>query len=96
MMELYSVIKRPLITEKSTILREQDNAYVFEIDRSATKIDVRRAVEKIFKVRVADVRTVNMRGKTKRRGRIVGRRNHWKKAIVTLAPGNTIELFEGV
>ncbi|MDD5475654.1 MAG: 50S ribosomal protein L23 [Syntrophales bacterium] len=94
-MELYSVLKRPLITEKSTILREGANAYVFEIERSATKVDVRRAVEKIFKVVVTDVRTVNMRGKKKRHGRIIGRRNHWKKAIVTLAPGNSIEIFEG-
>ncbi len=95
-MELYDVIKRPLITEKSTILREEGNAYVFMIDRKATKIDVRRAVEKIFKVTVTDVRTVNVRGKKKRFGRIMGRRNHWKKAVVTLAPGDSIDVYGGI
>ena len=95
-MELYDVIKRPLITEKSTILREGENAFVFEIDRKATKIEVRKAVEKIFKVTVTDVRTVNMTGKKKRYGRIMGRRNHWKKAIVTLAPGDSIEVYGGI
>ncbi|HET57538.1 MAG TPA: 50S ribosomal protein L23 [Deltaproteobacteria bacterium] len=95
-MELYDIIKKPLITEKSTILREGSNAYVFEINRQATKIEVRRAVEKIFKVTVKDVRTVNMRGKKKRHGRIIGRRNHWKKAVVTLAPGDSIDVYGGI
>ncbi|MCK9273733.1 MAG: 50S ribosomal protein L23 [Syntrophales bacterium] len=95
-MELYEIIKRPVITEKSTIAREEANSYVFEVDKRATKIEIQGAVEKIFKVKVAEVRTINMIGKKKRRGRIIGKRNDWKKAIVTLAPGNSIEIYQGV
>ena len=95
-MDIYAVIKKPVITEKSTVARDEANHYVFEVDRSATKIDIRNAVEKIFKVRVEDVRTINMVGKKKRTGRIIGRRRDWKKAIVTLAPGSSIEVYEGV
>jgi len=93
-METYSVIKRPLVTEKTTIAREEERKYYFEIDPRATKIDVRNAVEKIFKVKVADIHTVNMKGKRKRMGRIMGKRKDWKKAVVTLAPGASIEIFE--
>jgi large subunit ribosomal protein L23 len=95
-MELHSIIKRPLITEKSTISRDEGNKYIFEVDRRANKIEIGNAVEKIFKVKVIDVRTMNMAGKKKRMGRIVGQKNDWKKAIVTLAEGNTIEMFEKV
>jgi len=95
-MELHSIIKRPLITEKSTTSRDQDNKYVFEVDKRANKIEIGNAVEKIFKVKVIDVRTMNMAGKKKRMGKIVGQKNDWKKAIVTLAEGNTIEMFEKV
>ncbi len=95
-MDIYAVIKRPVITEKSTIVREETNSYVFEVDKRATKIEIQGAVEKIFKVKVVDVRTMNMLGKKKRHGRIIGRRNNWKKAIVTLAPGNAIEMYAGV
>jgi len=95
-MDTYSVIKRPLITEKSTTARDEENKYLFEVDRRATKIEIRNAVEKIFKVRVLDVRTINMTGKKKRMGRITGRRSNWKKAMVTLPPGSSIEIYEGV
>lgn len=92
-MELYSVIKRPIVTEKTTAARDEENKYFFEVDRRATKIDIRNSVEKIFKVKVVNVRTVNMSGKKKRVGRTMGKRSDWKKAVITLAPGNTIEIF---
>ncbi|MBW2559346.1 MAG: 50S ribosomal protein L23 [Deltaproteobacteria bacterium] len=95
-MNIYSVIKKPLVTEKSTIAREEDNKYLFEVDRGATKIDIRNAVEKIFKVSVVDVHTINISGKKKRVGRVIGRRRNWKKAVITLAPGSSIEVHEGV
>ncbi len=94
-MELHSIIKRPLVTEKSTTARE-GNKYIFEVDRRANKIEIGNAVEKIFKVKVVDVRTMNITGKKKRIGRIVGQKSDWKKAIITLAEGNTIEMFEKV
>jgi large subunit ribosomal protein L23 len=95
-MDIYSVIKKPLVTEKSTIARDEGNKYIFEVDRRATKIEIRNAVEKIFKVKVMTVRTMNFAGKKKRVGRIIGSRSDWKKAVVTLAPGSSIEVFEGV
>jgi large subunit ribosomal protein L23 len=96
MEEPYKIIRRPLITEKSTIQKEMHNQLAFEVDRRANKIEIKKAVEKIFKVQVADVRTQNYEGKRKRLGRNLGRRRHWKKAIVTLKPGQKIEFFEGV
>jgi len=93
-MDMYSVIKRPIITEKTTIAKEEYGKYVFEVDRRATKIDIQHAIEKIFKVKVVDIRTFNMKGKRKRLGRIMGKRRDWKKAIVTLTPGSTMEVFE--
>ena len=95
-MNIYSVIKKPVVTEKSTIAREEENKYLFEVDRGATKIDIRNAVERVFKVSVVDVHTINVSGKKKRVGRVVGRRRNWKKAVITLAPGNSIEVHEGV
>ncbi len=95
-MNIYSVIKKPVVTEKSTISREEENKYLFEVDRGATKIDIRNAVEKIFKVSVVNVHTINVSGKKKRVGRVVGRRRNWKKAVITLAPGSSIEVHEGV
>jgi large subunit ribosomal protein L23 len=95
-MDLYSVIKRPLVTEKSTIARDEANKYVFEVDRRANKIEIEKAVERLFKVKVLNVRTSNVAGKKKRTGRIMGRKSDWKRAVVTLAPGQTIEVFEKV
>ena len=104
-----TVIKRPLLTEKSARLREtgggvaaaaEGEAYaqkvVFEVARDANKIDIRRAVEQLFKVSVTEVRTLVVRGKVKRMGRFTGQRPSWKKAFVTLKPGDNIEFFEGV
>jgi large subunit ribosomal protein L23 len=90
------LIRRPLITEKSTRLKEGSNTICFEVARTANKIEVRRAVEKLFGVKVVDVRVANRQGKWKRMGRFLGQRKAWKKAYVRLAPDQTIEFFEGV
>jgi len=95
-MNRYDVIKRPLITEKSTIQKESANQLTFEVDRKANRVEIKKAVESIFKVKVAGVRTIQVMGKFKRRGRILGKRNDYKKAIVRLMPGERIEFFEGV
>jgi large subunit ribosomal protein L23 len=95
-MEIYDVIKRVLITEKSTIVKDEWNQYVFAVDRRANKIEIAGAVEKLFKVKVLEVRTMNMVGKKKRLGKTVGEKPSWKKAIVSLAEGNRIEIYEGV
>ncbi len=92
----YKIIRRPLITEKSTMQKEMQNQLAFEVDRRANKIEIKKAVERIFKVQVENVRTINYQGKRKRLGRNIGRRRHWKKAIVSLKPGQKIEFFEGV
>ena len=92
----YEIIKIPLVTEKSTIQKEADNQLTVEVDRKANRVEIRHAVEKIFNVRVVKVRTMQMKGKVKRVGRILGKRRDWKKAIVTLAKGENIEFFEGV
>ena len=90
------VVKKALITEKGTALREQQNQYVFEVARDANRIEILRAVEVIFSVKVRDVRTMQMRGKVKRQGRYAGKRSDWKKAVVTLMPDHKIELFEQI
>lgn len=92
----YDIIKRPLVTEKSTIKKEELNQVSFEVDRRANRVEIRNAVEKIFSVKVADVRTMQVKGKVKRRGKIIGKRKDWKKANVKLFPGERIEFFEGV
>jgi large subunit ribosomal protein L23 len=92
----YDIIKRPLITEKTSIQKEAANQVSFEVDRRANRVEIKRAIEKIFNVRVSSVKTMQVKGKTKQRGRIVGKRKDWKKAIVTLLPGERIDFFEGV
>ena len=94
-MELYRVIKKTLITEKSTIARDAANQYNFEVHVKANRIEIGRAVEKLFRVKVVNVRVMNVRGKKKRSGRVMGERSSWKKAVVTLAPGSRIEIGEG-
>ena len=96
MKDARQIVKRALITEKGSVLRERANQYSFEVDADANKIEIKRAVESIFKVKVTDVRTQNMHGKVKRLGRSAGRRPDWKRAIVTLAADQTIELFDQV
>jgi large subunit ribosomal protein L23 len=95
-MNAYSVIKRPIVTEKTSIQKEKDNQVTFEVDANANRVQIRKAVEEIFKVQVAGVRTAQVRGKFKQRGRIIGKRRDWKKAVVTLMPGQRIDFFEGV
>ena len=90
------IIKRPLITEKTSIQKELYNQLTFEVDRRANRIEIKRAVETVFNVRVSAVKTLQVTGKIKRRGRILGKRRDWKKAIVKLMPGERIDFFEGV
>jgi large subunit ribosomal protein L23 len=94
-MNEYDIILRPIITEKSTLVKDTGNQYVFEVARSANKIEIRKAVEKLFKVKVMDVHVSNMEGKKKRLGRYAGKRSDWKKAIVKLRPKHKITIFEG-
>ena len=94
-MKPYEIIKRPLITEKTNIQKEVANQLTFEVDRRANRIEIKRAIEIAFKVRVANIQTMHVKGKIKRRGRFVGQRRDWKKAIVTLMPGERIDFFEG-
>ena len=92
----FDIIRRPLVTEKTNIQKETANQVTFEVDRKANRIEIRRAIEQIFNVKVETVRTMQVKGKIKRRGRFLGKRRDWKKAIVTLKPGERIEFFEGV
>jgi large subunit ribosomal protein L23 len=91
----YDIIKRPVISEKTNTQKESANQVTFEVDPRANRIEIKRAVQKIFNVKVHDVHTLHVQGKIKRRGRIMGKRRNWKKAIITLMPGERIEFFEG-
>lgn len=91
----YDIIKRPLITEKTSIQKEALNQLTFEVDRKANRVEIKKAIEDIFNVKVAQVKTMQVKGKTKRRGWVLGKRRDWKKAIVTLMPGERIDFFEG-
>lgn len=93
--DLYDIIRVPRITEKGTRLKDKSNVLTFEVRTGANKLQVRKAVEGIFKVKVSDVTTVNIAGKKKRMGMREGRRSDWKKAYVTLKPGEKIDIFEG-
>lgn len=89
------VLKTPRLTEKSVIQKETMNQVTFQVSTDANKIEIKRAIEKVFQVTVLNVNTINNRGKKKRLGRFTGRRPNWKKAIVTLKEGDKIEYFEG-
>ncbi|TMQ57024.1 MAG: 50S ribosomal protein L23 [Candidatus Eisenbacteria bacterium] len=91
-----TIVRRAMISEKGTRLREKQNGYLFEVSRDANKIEIKRAIESIFNVKVDSVRTIRVHGKPKRMGRFAGHRPDWKKALVTLKKGQTIELFEQV
>ena len=95
-MKEYDIIKRPLNTEKTTFQKEYFNQISFEVDKSANRVEIGDAVERIFSVKVKSVRTMQVRGKFKQRGRILGKRRNWKKAVVRLMPGQRIDFFEGV
>ncbi len=96
MKDARQIVRRPLITEKSTIEREMYNIVSFAVHPQANKIEIKAAVEELFDVKVLEVRTLRVHGKTRRVGRNVGRRPDWKKARVRLRVGDTIEFFEGV
>lgn len=93
--DLYDIVRFPRITEKGTRLKEKSNVLTFEVRTDANKVQVRKAIEGIFKVKVMDVTTVNVPGKKKRMGQREGRRSDWKKAYVTLKAGDKIDIFEG-
>lgn len=91
----HQIIRRPLLTEKGTELKDHANQYLFEVARDANKIEIKRAVESLFRVKVLQVRTLSFKGKEKRVGRFVGRTPDSKKAVATLKEGDSIEFFEG-
>jgi large subunit ribosomal protein L23 len=96
MINYYDMIIKPVVTEKTTEQKEGDNQITFEVNPKTNRIEVKRAIENIFNVKVEAVRTMNVKGKVKRRGRVIGKRKNWKKAIVTLMPGQRIDFFDGV
>jgi large subunit ribosomal protein L23 len=93
-MIIYDVIKKPLVTEKTTLEKDARNIIAFEVSRDANKIEIKDAVEKLFKVEVTAVKTVNVAGKVKRFGKNIGKRSNWKKAYVTLKEGSSVDFFE--
>ena len=95
-MDIHQVIKEPRITEKATLQKEHSNQVSFRVHQRANKIEIKRAVETLFKSKVLDVRIMNVRGKRRRMGRNMGKKADWKKAIVKLAPGENIEFFQGM
>ena len=95
-MEQHRIIKKYLVTEKSTVSKDEGNKYTFQVDRGANKIEIGMAVEGLFKVKVLDVHVMNVLGKKKKVGKVIGQKSPWKKAIVTLAKDNRIEIIEGV
>ncbi len=95
-MNPYDIIVKPLNTEKSNLQKEELNKITFEVDRRANRVEIQDSVEKIFKVGVESVRTIQVKGKRKQKGKIIGKRRDWKKAIVTLLPGERIDFFDGV
>ena len=95
-MDIYRVIKEPHIAEKANLVKEKHNQITLKVDKRANKIEIKSAVEMIFKKTVLEVNTMNIEGKKRRMGRNIGKKADWKKAIVKLAPGENIEFFEGV
>ena len=95
MQTVHRTIVRPLITEKSSAAYQERGEYAFEVHKDASKPQIRAAIEQLFGVKVTEVWTSNQRGKEKRMGKTIGRRPDWKKAIVKLAPGDSIPIFEG-
>ena len=94
-MNQYDVIVRPIVTEKSSLLKDGGNQYVFEVARTANKIETAKAVERLFKVKVISVHVMNMEGKKRRLGKFSGKRPDWRKAIVKINPKDKISFFEG-
>lgn len=95
-MKEYDIIRGPVVTEKTTLQKETNNQLTFKVDRRANRVEIKDAVEKNFNTKVKQIRTIQVKGKVKQRGKILGKRKDWKKAIVTLMPGQRIDFFEGV
>ncbi len=95
-MKEYDIIRGPVVTEKTTLQKEINNQLTFKVDKRANRVEIKDAVEKNFNTKVKQVRTIQVKGKVKQRGKILGKRKDWKKAIVTLMPGQRIDFFEGV
>lgn len=93
-MNIYDVIEKPLITEKTSLAKDAQNVVAFVVNRHANKIEIKQAVETIFKAEVTEVKTINVAGKMKRVGKTYGKRSNWKKAYVTLKEGSSIDFFE--
>jgi large subunit ribosomal protein L23 len=96
MKNIYDILRGPMLTEKGTILKEKENKVVFRVARDANKIEIKKAVEEMFKVKVDSVATISYKGKVKKMGRFEGRRPDWKKAIVKLKKGEKLDFIEGV
>ncbi|OGR10674.1 MAG: 50S ribosomal protein L23 [Desulfobacterales bacterium RIFOXYA12_FULL_46_15] len=95
-MKHYDIVRGPVVTEKTTLQKEVNNQVTLRVDKSANRVEIKAAVEKSFNAKVKQVRTIQVKGKVKQRGKIIGRRKDWKKAIITLMPGQKIDFFEGV
>ena len=95
-MREYDIIRHPVNTEKTTVQKESFNQISFEVDKYASRVEIKKAAEKFFKAKVETVRTMQVKGKRKQRGRILGKRRNWKKAIIKFGIGQTIDFFEGV
>jgi large subunit ribosomal protein L23 len=93
-MNIYDVIKKPLITEKTTVEKDERNVIAFVVNRAANKIEIKAAVKQLFNAEVASVNTVNVAGKSKRTAKGIGKRSNWKKAYVTLKEGSNVDFFE--
>ena len=96
MKSVNNILSQAILSEKSTIIKEKENKFVFKVNPLANKLEIKRAIESAFGVKVVDVKTINVKGKTKRLGRFEGQRSSWKKAIIRLKEGNTIEIFENI
>jgi len=96
MKNIYDILRGPMLTEKGTLLKEKENKVLFKVSKNANKLEIKNAVETIFKVKVDRVTTMNYRGKMKRLGKHEGRRSDWKKAIVTLKEGEKLDFIQGV
>jgi len=94
-MNEYDIVLRPIITEKSSLLKDNTNQYVFEVRRDANKIEIRKAIEKLFKVKVLSVQVSMMDGKVRKVGRFSGKKPDWKKAVIKVSPKDKITIFEG-
>ena len=93
-MNIYDVIKKPLITEKTTVEKDERNVIAFVVNKADNKIEIKAAVKQLFNAEVASVNTVNVAGKTKRTAKGIGKRSNWKKAYVTLKEGSNVDFFE--